>query len=419
LRGAGNLWGAIDSHRSGWPCLISSTQSQVRGERYVYDGDHIALKFDDAGSLTNRFLHGPLVDQVFADENALGEVLWMLADNQGTVRDVAAYDEVLDETTVVNHLTYDSFGRITGQTNASYEPHFGYTGREWDADAGLWYYRARWYDADVGRFVSEDPLGFAAGDANLSRYVFNSPTNATDPTGLECFAGGPYGSMGGYWAMPQTGGGGSWLDNYSNWFNNTFGGGWSQTVGGGIYDGLVGSGLMTDETLANASDGALLAGTAVTATIIVVGGYYAVPAALGGLNTATMAGYAYATAYAPTAIAFIQSPLGWGTMAALGVGYFSDWDPYYMGAAFITGVTLNPALYAPSSSSKPSAPSVGGSQPPLTGGAKPPSGAIGPKPPSGWSRPSAPSTNPNSPGSGGGWSSPHDYDGPPLPPHWR
>nr|WP_250564674.1 RHS repeat-associated core domain-containing protein [Adonisia turfae] len=45
------------------------------------------------------------------------------------------------------------------------------------------YYRARCYDPAVGRFISEDPLGFDAGDANLYHYVFNSPTNYTDPSG--------------------------------------------------------------------------------------------------------------------------------------------------------------------------------------------------------------------------------------------
>ncbi|NEZ55017.1 RHS repeat-associated core domain-containing protein, partial [Adonisia turfae] len=45
------------------------------------------------------------------------------------------------------------------------------------------YYRARYYDPVVGRFISEDPLSFNAGDANLYRYVFNSPTNYTDPSG--------------------------------------------------------------------------------------------------------------------------------------------------------------------------------------------------------------------------------------------
>ena len=41
------------------------------------------------------------------------------------------------------------------------------------------------YDPTVGRFLSEDPLGFLGDDPNLSRYVGNSPTNATDPTGLQ------------------------------------------------------------------------------------------------------------------------------------------------------------------------------------------------------------------------------------------
>ncbi len=42
----------------------------------------------------------------------------------------------------------------------------------------------RWFAAGIGRWISEDPIGFAAGDANLYRYVGNSPTNATDPSGL-------------------------------------------------------------------------------------------------------------------------------------------------------------------------------------------------------------------------------------------
>jgi RHS repeat-associated protein len=47
----------------------------------------------------------------------------------------------------------------------------------------LQYHRARWYDPLSGRWTSEDPLGFAAGDSNLYRYVHNSPTNATDSSG--------------------------------------------------------------------------------------------------------------------------------------------------------------------------------------------------------------------------------------------
>jgi len=64
-----------------------------------------------------------------------------------------------------------------------------YTVRPLDAETGLYDYRARWYDAEVGRFVSEDPLGFAAGDMNTYRYVGNSPLDYTDPSGMSSFSG--------------------------------------------------------------------------------------------------------------------------------------------------------------------------------------------------------------------------------------
>lgn len=54
----------------------------------------------------------------------------------------------------------------------------------------LYYNRARWYDPAAGRFISADPIGFAAGDTNLYRYCFNNPTNATDPSGNVIFTAG-------------------------------------------------------------------------------------------------------------------------------------------------------------------------------------------------------------------------------------
>jgi RHS repeat-associated protein len=148
-------------------------------ERYVYDGSNIALVFDGAGNQTHRYLYGTGVDTVLADETAT-QVLWALADNQGTVRDI-----VDGNGTILNHVTYDSFGKIVTQTNTGIEFRFGYTGREADSETGLDYYRARYYDSAVGRFISEDPIGFGAGDSNLSRYVSNSPTNFIDPSGLK------------------------------------------------------------------------------------------------------------------------------------------------------------------------------------------------------------------------------------------
>jgi RHS repeat-associated protein len=83
----------------------------------------------------------------------------------------------------VDKRTFDSFGRILSETNPLVSFRYGYTGRERDLESGLDYYRARYYDPNVGRFISVDPMGFEAGDTNLYRYVGNSSTNATDPSG--------------------------------------------------------------------------------------------------------------------------------------------------------------------------------------------------------------------------------------------
>jgi RHS repeat-associated protein len=57
------------------------------------------------------------------------------------------------------------------------------TGREWDKETGLYYYRARYYDPMEGRFISKDPIGFDGNDVNLYGYVSNNAINFTDPKG--------------------------------------------------------------------------------------------------------------------------------------------------------------------------------------------------------------------------------------------
>jgi len=94
------------------------------------------------------------------------------------------YDETTNTSTVANHRVFDSFGNLISETDDSIEHRFAYTGRELDKETGIYYYRKRYYDAFIGRFISEDPIGFSAGDANLSRNVCNNTLNNTDPTGL-------------------------------------------------------------------------------------------------------------------------------------------------------------------------------------------------------------------------------------------
>lgn len=78
--------------------------------------------------------------------------------------------------------TYDSFGN---GTNANFPTRYQYTDREFDAFSKLYYYRARFYDPKLGRFISEDPIGFAGGDVNLYGYVRNMPLWYRDPRGLQ------------------------------------------------------------------------------------------------------------------------------------------------------------------------------------------------------------------------------------------
>jgi RHS repeat-associated protein len=85
--------------------------------------------------------------------------------------------------TNVDHVEYNSFGKRLD--TPAIDAAFGWTGRYRDAHTGLQYNNARWYDPAVGRWLSEDPIGFAAQDPNLSRYVANAPTTYVDPTGLD------------------------------------------------------------------------------------------------------------------------------------------------------------------------------------------------------------------------------------------
>jgi RHS repeat-associated protein len=83
---------------------------------------------------------------------------------------------------VANTYTYDSFGNVTNSTGTLRNP-FSYTAREFDSETGLYYYRARYYDPNTGRFVSEDPLEFAGGDVSFYRYVWDQPLGYRDPSG--------------------------------------------------------------------------------------------------------------------------------------------------------------------------------------------------------------------------------------------
>jgi RHS repeat-associated protein len=82
-------------------------------------------------------------------------------------------------------INYDAYGNILGSSSGvNLAGEYIWAGRLLDpAGAGLYYNRARFYSPVIGRWTTEDPIGFAGGDSNTSRYVGNAPTNGTDPVG--------------------------------------------------------------------------------------------------------------------------------------------------------------------------------------------------------------------------------------------
>lgn len=114
---------------------------------------------------------------------------------------------------------YDPFGGTVSTGTASSNP-FQYIGREND-QTGLYYMHARYYSSTLMRFISEDPLGFAAGDVNLHAYTSNSPTNLTDGSGLlaplaaGCLFGAVTDVSWNLWADYYTGRKSSWTDAFS------------------------------------------------------------------------------------------------------------------------------------------------------------------------------------------------------------
>ena len=92
----------------------------------------------------------------------------------------------------MERYVYDAYGAVsfansnwsTFGTSSTANNTVLYTGRELDPESGLWYYRARYYSADLGRFIGRDPIGYGAEDYSLYRYVGNAPVDYVDPFGL-------------------------------------------------------------------------------------------------------------------------------------------------------------------------------------------------------------------------------------------
>jgi len=91
---------------------------------------------------------------------------------------------------IAKSYTYDAFGRKYFESGPSLVDEFAYTARERHDRTGLYYYRNRFYYPQIGRFMTQDPIGITGG-TNLYAYVGNSPVNWIDPLGLMFGEAGP------------------------------------------------------------------------------------------------------------------------------------------------------------------------------------------------------------------------------------
>jgi RHS repeat-associated protein len=173
-------------------------------------------------------LTGLHLDEVIARYTAQGPRVF-LTDALNTV-----LAQTREDRSVQNYYTYSPYGE-TEALGPDEGNSLKYTARESDA-TGLYYYRARYYDPVLKRFVNEDPIGVAGG-WNVYSYVGGNPTFWVDPLGLAGVMtihssgnGGPSMTDGHSWIAYTPDG--STTTTYGTWGNNP------QNMGNGLHENL-------------------------------------------------------------------------------------------------------------------------------------------------------------------------------------
>jgi RHS repeat-associated protein len=157
---------------------------------YTYDGNSILREV--RGATTLRYVHGRGLDEPLAVDDGVA-LSYFHADGLRSVVKVTNPSGVVTLT-----RQYDAWGTL--EISAS-EPGYAFTGREWDPETRLYFYRARYYDPNAGRFLSWDPV---LSTQSAYAYVQGRPTNLTDPSGL-------------YALVPHVNVESWWLDNGKTW----------------------------------------------------------------------------------------------------------------------------------------------------------------------------------------------------------
>jgi RHS repeat-associated protein len=155
---------------------VSKTVTGQGTTAYLLDGDEEIAEYNGA-TLLRRYVTGPRVDDRIAHAEGSATTnptkTYYHANHQGSV--IAMTD---GSGNLAQRVGYDEYGNGSLATGEQ----FGYAGRRYDPETGLYYYRARYYSPVLGRFLQVDPVGYKD-NLNLYTYVGNDPVDKTDPSG--------------------------------------------------------------------------------------------------------------------------------------------------------------------------------------------------------------------------------------------
>jgi RHS repeat-associated protein len=183
--------------------LIGETVGGVQQRWTVYDGGTPYMDLTATGQVSERYITDPTgLDTFWARVGATGVADWYVTDALGSVRALVGATG-----TVEDQLNYDAYGKTLSETNPSSGDRFKYAGGQYDSGLGMYNFDARWYTPANGGWNSPDPLGLRP-DTNPYRYVFNSPTNGTDPSGEA-----PFSYLGWTWEYDN---GNLWIEIHQN-----------------------------------------------------------------------------------------------------------------------------------------------------------------------------------------------------------